>query len=73
MPMNAVSCGTAVNIADDCFPLPGDEIVGILNRGKGIVVYPAERLRSLSYEEMPERWVSMRWEDNEHAVCQSVH
>ena len=65
MPLRGELFGTAVTIADDNFPLPGDEIVGILTRGKGIVVYPAGAPALADYEEMPERWVSMRWEDND--------
>lgn len=64
MPLRGELFGTAVTIADDCFPLPGDRIVGILTRGKGIVVYPAEASALAAYEDKPERWVSMRWEDN---------
>ena len=64
MPLRGELFGTAVTIAEDCFPLPGDRIVGILTRGKGIVVYPAEAPALAAYEDKPERWVSMRWEDN---------
>ena len=65
MPLRGELFGTAVTIAEDSFPLPGDEIVGILTRGKGIVVYPAEAPALAAYEDKPERWVSMRWEDSD--------
>lgn len=65
MPLRGELFGTAVTIAEDSFPLPGDEIVGILTRGKGIVVYPAEAPALADFENKPERWVSMRWEDND--------
>ncbi len=64
MPLRGELFGTAVTVADECFPLPGDEIVGILTRGKGIVVYPADAPELAGFEDTPERWVSMRWEEN---------
>jgi len=65
MPLRGELFGTAVTIAEDSFPLPGDEIVGILTRGKGIVVYPAEAPALAAFEDKPERWVSMRWEESD--------
>ena len=65
MPLRGELFGTAVTIADGTFPLPGDAIVGILTRGKGIVVYPSEAPALADFEDRPERWVSMRWDDND--------
>ena len=65
MPLRGELFGTAVTIADGCFPLPGDKIVGIVTRGKGIVVYPTDAPVLADYEATPERWVTMRWEDTE--------
>ena len=64
MPLRGELFGTAVTVAEECFPLPGDEIVGIMTRGKGIVVYPADAPELAGFEDTPERWVSMRWEEN---------
>ena len=64
MPLRGELFGTAVTVAEACFPLPGDEIVGIMTRGKGIVVYPADAPELAGFEDTPERWVSMRWEEN---------
>ena len=65
MPLNGALFGTVVNIADECFPLPGDEIVGIVTPGEGIVVYPSDAPALAAFEDSPERWVTMKWEETD--------
>ncbi len=63
LPLSSDMRGTALKIADDCFPLPGDEIVGVLSSGTGLVVYPSIAPQVL---DVPlERQVPMQWEVNE--------
>ena len=63
LPLSSDMRGTALKIADDCFPLPGDEIVGVLSSGSGLVVYPSIAPQVL---DVPlERQVPMQWEVNE--------
>ena len=40
VPVNGNLYGSVVRIAADCYPLPGDQIVGIVTMGEGVVVYP---------------------------------
>ncbi|MGC6534332.1 MAG: RelA/SpoT family protein [Parvibaculales bacterium] len=60
LPLSSGLRGTAVNIADACFPLPGDEIVGVVSSGKGVVVYPSAAPQLLDIPQ--ERQVAMRWD-----------
>ncbi|MDB2584746.1 bifunctional (p)ppGpp synthetase/guanosine-3',5'-bis(diphosphate) 3'-pyrophosphohydrolase [Alphaproteobacteria bacterium] len=63
VPVNGELYGTAIKFADNCFALPGDEIVGIITIGEGVVVYPRDAPVLEQYEDHRERWVSMRWDD----------
>ena len=62
VPLNGGLYGTAVQIADDCFPLPGDAVVGIVKTGEGVTVYPTHAPELDAYLAAPERWVQMRWD-----------
>ena len=60
LPLSGDLRGTAVKIADQCFPLPGDNIIGVLSSGTGLLVYPAIAPQVL---DVPlERQVPMQWE-----------
>ncbi len=71
LPLNGALFGTVVKIAEDCYPLPGDEIVGIVKTGEGVVVYPLDAPALARYEDQPERWVPMKWEDTEQRLFAS--
>ncbi|MBB3949383.1 RelA/SpoT family protein [Aureimonas jatrophae] len=42
--------------------VPGDRIVGILDPGKGITVFPIQSPALQAFDEEPERWIDVRWE-----------
>lgn len=63
VPVNGALYGTAVKMAENCFPLPGDDIVGIVTMGEGVVIYPRAAAILENYEGQRERWVSMHWDD----------
>ncbi len=44
-----------------CQPLPGERIVGISVRGKGVKVHAIDCEALVDYEEQTERWVDLRW------------
>ncbi len=57
--------GASVQLAPCCRPVPGDEIVGYLGRGEGLIVHTAEcptaaRLRQRDSE----RWMQVAWSDD---------
>jgi guanosine-3',5'-bis(diphosphate) 3'-pyrophosphohydrolase len=47
-----------------CHPIPGDEIMGYLSAGKGVVVHRADCPNVAEYRKFPERCVPMAWDRN---------
>jgi RelA/SpoT family (p)ppGpp synthetase len=73
LPLNGAFYGTVVKVAEGFFPLPGDEIVGIVTPGQGVVVYPANARELAAFEDSRERWVPMQWgEENNHLYASRV-
>ncbi|WP_375630788.1 MULTISPECIES: RelA/SpoT family protein [unclassified Bartonella] len=42
--------------------VPGDRIVGIMQPGSGIVIYPIQSSALMAYDDQPERWIDVRWD-----------
>ncbi|MDA8776581.1 bifunctional (p)ppGpp synthetase/guanosine-3',5'-bis(diphosphate) 3'-pyrophosphohydrolase [Alphaproteobacteria bacterium] len=73
LPLNGAFYGTVVKVAEGFFPLPGDEVVGIVTPGQGVVVYPANARELAAFEDSRERWVPMQWgEENNHLYASRV-
>ncbi|MEM9844192.1 MAG: bifunctional (p)ppGpp synthetase/guanosine-3',5'-bis(diphosphate) 3'-pyrophosphohydrolase [Pseudomonadota bacterium] len=49
-----------------CQPLPGERIVGITYRGRGVVVHAIDCDSLQAFEDQPERWLDLRWHDGTH-------
>ena len=45
--------------------VPGDRIVGIMEPGKGITIYPIQSPTLTEYDDQPERWIDVRWDIDE--------
>jgi (p)ppGpp synthase/HD superfamily hydrolase len=45
--------------------VPGDRIVGILNPGQGITIYPIHASALKAFDEQPERWIDVTWDIDE--------
>jgi len=45
-----------------CHPIPGDEIMGYLSSGKGVVVHRSDCPNAAEYRKTPERCVPMAWD-----------
>ena len=58
--------GQSFDRAPCCEPLPGERIVGITFRGRGVTVHAIDCDRLSAYEEQPERWLDLRWHDGSH-------
>jgi guanosine-3',5'-bis(diphosphate) 3'-pyrophosphohydrolase len=56
--------GAAVTIARCCHPLPGEEIVGIFTTGKGVTVHKADCSILSNFNDMPELWLDVLWEND---------
>jgi GTP pyrophosphokinase len=55
-----------------CQPVPGERIVGITFRGQGVVVHAIDCPALADFEEQPERWVDLRWQDGTHKPVNTV-
>jgi GTP diphosphokinase / guanosine-3',5'-bis(diphosphate) 3'-diphosphatase len=53
--------GQEAHPASCCKPVPGERIVGIVDRGKGVIVHAIDCVRLAAYEAEPERWIDLRW------------
>jgi len=51
-----------LSFANCCHPLPGDEIIGYLSSGKGIVVHREECPNVIELRKSPERCVPIEWD-----------
>jgi len=48
--------------------VPGDRIVGIMQPGAGIIIYPIQSPALTAYDDQPERWIDVRWDIDAHRV-----
>ena len=55
-----------------CQPVPGERIVGITQRGQGVIVHAIDCPTLVEYEDQPERWVDLHWHSGRHAAAYSV-
>src|SRR5690606_20266001 len=54
--------GMVVTLARCCRPIPGDEIVGYLSAGRGLMIHRADCNNLAEYRNHPEKWLEVRWE-----------
>jgi guanosine-3',5'-bis(diphosphate) 3'-pyrophosphohydrolase len=53
-----------LSFAACCHPIPGDEIMGFITAGKGVVVHRSDCPNVSEYRKFPERCVPMAWDRN---------
>ncbi|MCW5686675.1 MAG: bifunctional (p)ppGpp synthetase/guanosine-3',5'-bis(diphosphate) 3'-pyrophosphohydrolase [Pseudolabrys sp.] len=64
IPIRGINSDLPVRFAPNGGAVPGDRIVGILNPGEGITIYPIHSPSLSEYEDVPERWLDVRWDDD---------
>tara|TARA_R110000751_G_scaffold31144_1_gene79228 strand:+ start:2314 stop:4605 length:2292 start_codon:yes stop_codon:yes gene_type:complete len=62
LPVTGVSRARKVRFGECCQPVPGDRIVGIAEKGKGVTVHAIDCPVLAEFEETPEAWVDLRWD-----------
>jgi GTP diphosphokinase / guanosine-3',5'-bis(diphosphate) 3'-diphosphatase len=60
------------NLAKCCQPLPGERIVGITYRGKGVVVHAIDCEALAEYEDQPDRWMDLHWHAGKHPAVHTA-
>jgi guanosine-3',5'-bis(diphosphate) 3'-pyrophosphohydrolase len=53
--------GQVAHPAPCCNPIPGERIVGIPVRGKGVMVHAIDCAELSAFENTPDRWLDLRW------------
>ena len=56
--------GMVVTYARCCHPIPGDEVMGYLSSGRGIVIHRNSCGNLINFRKYPEKWISVSWEDD---------
>ena len=56
--------GMVVHFAECCQPIPGDNIVGRFQQGRGILVHVSDCSSVKKTRNNPEQFVSLRWDDD---------
>ena len=64
LPIRGVSGDLPVRFAPEG-AVPGDRIVGILQPGSGITIYPIQSPSLTAFDDQPERWIDVRWDIDE--------
>ena len=57
-----------VRFAECCNPIPGDQIIGFLTRGRGIAIHRADCPNAELFEGDKERRIEVNWDDGEHKI-----
>ncbi|WP_274424263.1 RelA/SpoT family protein [Chelativorans sp. YIM 93263] len=65
LPIRGVSGDLPVRFAPEG-AVPGDRIVGILQPGSGITIYPIQSPSLTAYDDQSDRWIDVRWDIDEN-------
>jgi GTP pyrophosphokinase len=54
--------GMVVSYARCCYPIPGDDVMGYLSSGRGVVIHRNNCGNLAIFRKQPEKWISVSWE-----------
>jgi len=54
--------GMVVSYAKCCYPIPGDDVMGYLTAGRGVVIHRNCCGNLSNFRKQPEKWISVTWE-----------
>ncbi|MBB5223258.1 RelA/SpoT family (p)ppGpp synthetase [Amaricoccus macauensis] len=57
--------GQVAQPAQCCNPIPGERIVGIAIRGKGVTIHAIDCAELSAFEDSPDRWIDLRWAEGQ--------
>ena len=63
IPVRGVNRTAALRIAPETGAVPGERIVGIITAGQGITIYPIFAKALEQFDNQPERWVDLAWDE----------
>lgn len=62
IPIRGVKGDLPVKFAPSGGAVPGDKIVGIMEQGKGITIYPAQSKQLKKFKGQTDRWIDVQWD-----------
>ena len=64
--------GMVISYGKCCYPIPGDEVMGYLTAGKGIVIHRNQCGNLSNFRKQPEKWLAVDWEKKitKNFLCQ---
>ena len=54
--------GMVVSYAKCCYPIPGDDVMGYLSSGRGVVIHRNGCGNLSNFRKQPEKWIAVSWE-----------
>jgi GTP diphosphokinase / guanosine-3',5'-bis(diphosphate) 3'-diphosphatase len=64
VPIKGLIPGMALHFAGCCHALPGDRIVGMVTKGRGITIHTIDCETLEEFADTPERWLDVSWEED---------
>ena len=55
--------GMIISYGRCCHPIPGDDVMGYLSAGRGVVIHRNTCGNLANFRKQPEKWISVSWED----------
>jgi guanosine-3',5'-bis(diphosphate) 3'-pyrophosphohydrolase len=55
--------GMVVTYARCCFPIPGDEVMGHLSAGRGVVIHRTSCGNLAEFRKQPNKWITITWKN----------
>ena len=71
-PVAGLQADQSFRRAPCCHPLPGERIIGITYRGKGVVAHSMDCEALADFDDQPDRWIDLRWLDGTHPAVYDV-
>jgi GTP diphosphokinase / guanosine-3',5'-bis(diphosphate) 3'-diphosphatase len=56
--------GMAVQFAQCCRPIPGDPILGFINKDKGLIIHTHDCPTTLKFKLDPDKWLDVEWDSD---------
>jgi len=56
--------GMVVSYGKCCYPIPGDNVMGYLSSGRGVVIHRNSCGNLINFRKQPEKWLTVSWEEN---------
>ena len=54
--------GMVVSYARCCYPIPGDDVMGYLSAGRGVVIHRNTCGNLINFRKQPDKWITVSWE-----------